>query len=387
MEGQTVFHNVPNQLLDSRTTVALLRGAGVSVDFLGDRLSLVSDKYDVGAISHELVQKTRYSTLLLGVSKAREQCVDMPTPGGCKLNRSVDIHIDGLRALGATIVEEAGLIRFKPGKRSGARFTLRSPSVGATLNLILASVLGESEVELANIAIEPEIVDFVSMLRSAGARIDWTGERRLVVNGVSALSGIEWRIIPDRIVAVTYVIAAAMNERGILLRGIEPAHIALPLAVLRDIGLDIHTTSTTLRLYPTSLGRLLPFVIEARPYPGFPTDLQPIMTALAACISGTSHISESVFDTRFQYVPYLNRIGSDIQVADRLATVNGKRPGRAELHDVDCTDIRGGMSAVLFAMAGGANVNIAGFQEIERGYAQPQALFESFGYTLERTGD
>jgi UDP-N-acetylglucosamine 1-carboxyvinyltransferase len=263
-------------------------------------------------------------------------------------------------------------------------YRLRSPSVGATFNLILASVLGQQETILENISCEPEVVDFIDLLNAAGARIRWFGDRVISITPAKRLEAVERPVIPDRIAVMTYLVAAVLLERGLLVTGVRAEHMQRPLGLLGEIGapLEVDAARGEIRLRARGLGKLRPFDIAAEPYPGFPTDLQPIFAALAARIDGRSSIVEGVFDGRFQYVPELRTLGSNIEIRQGLACVDGERRGRLDHARYACTDIRGGMSCTLYAMSHHAEIVVERFSEIERGYVEAAQTFRAFGYDL-----
>lgn len=391
LKGRSTFLNAPTALLDSERTFTLLRSLGVHAEVGEERVCLDASGIGVANLDFEAAGATRYSALLLGVAMALGVSIRIPVPGGCQLKRGLDIHIAGLRGLGAEIDEDGAGISLRPGGPSSGQcyFRLRSPSVGATLNLILATVKGRQAATFANVSIEPEVCSFIELLNTAGARIRWVADRTVSIEPVRALQAVEWTIIPDRIAAMTYMVAATMLERGLVLTGVRPDEMLCPLEVLKEAGLQFEVTPSRgeIRLRPTALRKLRPFSVVAEPYPGFPTDLQPIFAALAGKIDGESSISERVFDTRFEYIPVLQALGSNIRVDGTVAVIRGKLERCPATVSFACTDIRGGMSCTLYAMSQHADFRVHEFSQIQRCYVNLEKMFLSLGYDAIAAAD
>jgi UDP-N-acetylglucosamine 1-carboxyvinyltransferase len=383
MDGHTYFHNAPVDLLDSIHTISLLESIGLSMHPRKDCIDIYNKKINLCKFNNKLVFKTRYSILLLGLALAYKIPLKIPYPGGCRLNRGLDIHFCGLRTLGSTIEETSNLIIIQPSKRKDNVYKLRFPSVGATLNLILASILGDREVKLINVSCEPEVVDFINFINNGGGLISWVFPRTLNITPVTKLSGSRWTILPDRIVTFTYIVAALMLKRKISLNNSMPEHLKNPLDLLHQIGADITISSNkkVISVSSSSYDNLKPFSVTAEPFPGFPTDLQPIVTALASCIKGKSTIIDNVMRSRFYHIPQLKSLGLDIHRLGNCATVMGNASFHLNSNTINCSDIRGGMACILYALSKSDNFFVDNLERVTRGYNCTE-FFSKFDYII-----
>ena len=304
--GRSVIRNVPT-IADCRTMVEVLEGLGVGATWEGGAVAL--DATDITSLetSYELVSRMRASILVLGPLLARYGRARVAMPGGCNIGtRSIDLHVRGLEAMGARFRSEHGFLDAETDGLRGAVISLDFPSVGATENVLMAAVLAKGSTVIENAAREPELVDLAAMLTAMGARIEGAGTPTVEIEGVDMLRPVEHTVIADRIEAGTFAIAACATGGDVLLEGARADHLDLVLAKLGDAGAEIRATDGGLRIGMAARPAAVDLV--TLPYPGFPTDLQPQMTALLACAGGTSILTENVFESRFMFVDELNRI-------------------------------------------------------------------------------
>lgn len=377
------LHNVP-QLQDVATMVALLRNMGVRVETVApgslriDAATLTSPE-----APYELVKTMRASVLALGPLLARFGEATVSLPGGCAIgSRPVDLHLKGLRALGATVNIEHGFVEAVAEKLYGANIYLDYPSVGATENIMMAATLADGQTVMENCAQEPEIVDLADMLNAMGADVRGAGTERIVINGVAKLHGCDHEVIPDRIEAGTYMMAAAITRGELTLQKIRLDHMQAVVSKLTEMGVLIHAVdaNTCIVKAPEDLK---PVDIRTLPYPGFPTDLQAPVMALLATIDGTSMISETVFENRFLHVDELLRMGANIKTEGNAAVIQGTR--RLTGAPVRATDLRAGAALIIAGMAAEGETSIGGLHHIDRGYENLEAKLNAAGGTLKRS--
>ncbi|GGJ65014.1 UDP-N-acetylglucosamine 1-carboxyvinyltransferase [Deinococcus aquiradiocola] len=314
---------------------------------------------------YSLVSKMRASFIVMGalLSRAGEATVSMP--GGCAFgHRPVDQHVKAFRALGVDLDEEGGNFEARRVAPLGGRYVFEMLTVGATQNAILAAVLGTGQVVLENASIDTDVVDMIGFLNSLGANIEGAGTHTLVVTGVASLRGGEYTVIPDRIEAGTLMIAAAATRSHLTLTGVRPDHMRALSMKLTEMGVSILETDDTLSVNATS-GVLLPTDITTGSFPGFPTDIQPQMSALLATVPGTSVVTDGVYTDRLTHVVELHRMGANIKVSGHTQTIQG-----APLHGapVKAADIRAGAALVVAALAAEGETTIDGMVYINRGY-------------------
>lgn len=365
-KGQCAIHNCPD-LSDTALTIDILRTLGCRADWRQGSIFV-----DAGGLSHlelpgELTGKIRSSIVFLGPLLARCGWVKIAYPGGCRLGpRPIDLHLDGLRQMGAFVKEEEQhLLCRVPEGLKGARIVLSFPSVGATENLMMAAVLAKGRTTLINCACEPEIVDLANFLNRCGAKIYGAGENTIEIDGVCVLHGCEHIIIGDRIAAATYLAAASMTGGEITVSGIEPENLMSMLAALQKAGNEVVWEKNRCFLKAPDHLRALAQV-RTMPYPGFPTDGLPLFLSLAAVSQGTSVFVENIFENRYSSIPCLQRMGASIRQEGKVAVVEGC----ALLHgaDVCAEDLRGGAGLVLAALAAQGVSHVEGIEWIERGY-------------------
>lgn len=364
--GRCAIHNCP-ALSDTALTVQILRTLGCRVDWRQG--SVLVDAYGLSdpELPGVLTGKMRSSIVFLGPLLARHGRAKIAYPGGCRLGpRPIDLHLEGLRQMGAVVREEEQFLTCQvPQGLRGARIVLSFPSVGATENLMMAAVLAKGKTTLINCACEPEIVDLAAFLNRCGAKISGAGENTIEIEGVSALQGCEYAVIGDRIAAATYLTAAAMTGGKVLVTGICPDSLMSMLALLQMTGSEVRWEETFCYLGGKERPKAIP-QIRTMPYPGFPTDGLPLFLSLAAVADGTGIFVENIFENRYSSVPGLQRMGAAILQEGKVAVVEG----RESLHaaDVCAEDLRGGAGLVLAAMAAQGVSRIEGIDWIDRGY-------------------
>lgn len=376
--GETELLNVPT-LRDVNTTIRILRGLGCSVEREGDAVYIDSRPMSRSEIPHSLMRELRSSVIFLGALLARCGHARLSMPGGCELGpRPIDLHLMALRALGAEIDERGGdLICSAPSGLHGAGIALPMPSVGATENAMLAACAAEGETVIMNAAREPEITELQTFLQTLGADVTGAGSATVRVRGKKLVPfRVGHRIMPDRIVSSTLLCACAAAGGDVELRAVEPRHFSTVLHSLSECGCDIMSNSSSVRLRS---GRNLkaPMPVITGPYPGFPTDAQPLM--LAACLKarGTSVFVENVFQNRFRFTEELQRLGARIHTEGRVAVVTGVEV----LHGAPtvATDLRGGAALMIAALSAEGETDILDSGHVERGY-------ESFDERLAALG-
>ncbi|WP_243835053.1 UDP-N-acetylglucosamine 1-carboxyvinyltransferase [Alicyclobacillus sacchari] len=321
------------------------------------------------------------SIFLMGPLLARFGEVTVSKPGGCVIGqRPIDFHLRGMRALGARIEEEHGYIRCTAKRLHGTHIALDFPSVGATENLLMAAALADGTTVIENAAREPEVVDLANFLREAGVRIEGSGQDRIVVHGCSELGEIGYRIIPDRIVTGTLMLAAAATMGKITLTGVEPGHLGAVIQKLRDAGVRVDTDHDIITVICDGAPSAVDF--RTAPFPGFPTDLQAPFMAFLTAAQGTSVIHESVFEARFKHVDELLRMGADISVDLRTAIVRGV-PNLSGAK-VCASDLRGGAALLVAGLAARGTTEVDGVYHIDRGYQAIETHLSAVGARVER---
>jgi UDP-N-acetylglucosamine 1-carboxyvinyltransferase len=363
--GEVTIRRVP-QITDVHLMKALIERLGATVTFEGDVMVIDSSGDLSDEAPYELVTKIRGSFQVLGPLIARLGSAKVAMPGGDAIgSRPVDMHLSGLRRMGATFTSEHGYIEGRAEKLTGARVLLEFPSVGATETLLMAAVLAEGTTTIENAAREPEIVDLATFLNESGAKVTGAGSPTLVVEGTDRLQGgIAHDVVPDRIEAGTYAMAAVASRGSVKISGCVPDHIELPLQKLEQTGARIVRGHDEVHVSMT--GRPQPLDLVTLPFPGFPTDLQPAMMVCLAQADGPSILTENVFESRFLFVDELNRMGSRIRVEGHHAVIRGV--DRLSAAPVRASDIRAGAALVLSALCADGQSEIYEIFHIERGY-------------------
>jgi len=374
--------NVPS-LKDIETCIQLLKFFGKNITFDESRVVVKQSKKDISTEApYELIKKMRASFLVAGPLLARYGKVKVALPGGCAIGvRPVDIHLKGFSKLGAEMNLSEGYVyiyskRLKPGV-----FYLPYPSVGATENLILASVLTKGKTILKNVAREPEIVDLVNFLNSIGAKIKGAGTKTIEIEGVKYLGGVKnYRVIPDRIEAGTFLIAGAITKGDVTVKNCVPAHIKILISKLKESGQRIIVKNNSVRII--SSGKIKPVNIVTKPYPGFPTDLQAQWMALMSVADGESTIKESVFENRFLHVAELQRLGANLKIKDDTVYIYGK--SRLSGAPVMVSDLRAGAALVLAGLVAEGTTTITHIYHLDRGYEHIEKKLQKLGAKIKR---
>ena len=378
--GTLTLENVP-RLVDTASMEALLANHGLDVvrDDLTLRIGGVASNLDA---TYDLVRKMRASVLVLGPLLGRYGEARVSLPGGCAIGtRPVDLHIRAMQALGAVVELADGYIQARaPGGLTGGRVVFPNVSVGATENAMIAASLAKGTSELVNVAREPEIVDLAVCLNAMGARITGHGSDTIRIEGVDSLGDATHRVIPDRIEAGTWAIAAAITGGDLLIEGAYQRHLDALVDMLVETGASVDAVDDGLHVVAN--GRPQSVDITTDPFPGFPTDLQAQFMALMCVAEGSSRISETVFENRFMHVPELARMGADIQVDGGIALVRGQ-PSLTSA-PVMATDLRASVSLVLAALATDGVSEVSRIYHLDRGYSDLETKLGSCGARLER---
>jgi UDP-N-acetylglucosamine 1-carboxyvinyltransferase len=386
--GRTTIHEVPD-ILDVTIMSEVLRRLGCEVSYEripgsggGGRLTIDVPEKPSTETDYDLVRRMRASINVLGPLVARCGSARVALPGGDAIgSRGLDMHISGLERLGATIISEHGFLVATAPRLTGASIWLDVPSVGATENLVMAAVLAQGTTVVDNAAREPEIVDLCRMLAAMGARIDGAGTSTITVEGVDSLSPVEYTTVSDRIVAGTWAIGAVMTRGDVVIERAVAEHLSVALDKLTDAGARIETVPEGLRVAMDDRPRCVDVV--TLPFPGFPTDLQPMAVALAAVSTGTALITENVFEGRFMFVNELVRLGADIRIDGHHAVVRGRE--RFSSAPVLASDIRAGAGLVLAGLCSDGVTEVQDAFHVDRGYPDFVEQLRGLGAQVERT--
>ncbi|MEH1767412.1 UDP-N-acetylglucosamine 1-carboxyvinyltransferase [Nostoc sp.] len=386
--GDCRIRNVP-LLADVERMGQVLLALGVQLTRQGDILDINASEIKTSKAPYELVTQLRASFFAIGAILARLGVAQMPLPGGCAIGaRPVDLHVRGLQAMGAEVQIEHGICNaYVPGssrRLKGAKIYLDIASVGATENLMMAATLAEGETIIENAAREPEVVDLANFCNAMGAKIKGAGTSRIIIEGVPKLHSVDYSIIPDRIEAGTFLLAAAITRSELILSPVAPEHLIPVIAKLRDIGVTIiEDKPEHLRILPAET--LKATDIETQYHPGFPTDMQAPFMALLTLAEGDSVINESVFENRLRHASELNRLGADIRVKGNAAFVRGvpKLSGAPVLG----TDLRASAALVIAGLAAEGQTTIQGLQHLDRGYDRLDVKLQQLGAKILRVGE
>ena len=381
-EEPVVVRNVP-QLKDVSTTIALLQTMGAVVT-LNEKLDVEVDAsaVDRHEAPYELVKTMRASILVLGPLVARFGEADVSLPGGCAIGaRPVNLHVAGLRAMGADVAVENGFIKARAKRLQGAHIVFDTVTVTGTENLMMAAVLADGETVLENAAREPEVIDLAVFLNALGARIEGAGSGTIVIQGVERLGGGEHRVLPDRIETGTYLVAAAMTGGRIKAVGTAPDTLEAVLIKLAETGADISSGDDWIEL---DMRERRPRAVDVStaPYPAFPTDMQAQFCALNTIASGTGTITETVFENRFQHVLELQRMGAQIKLQGNTAIIEGVDALSAA--PVMATDLRASAGLVLAALAAEGETIVDRIYHVDRGYERIEEKLRQLGATITR---
>ena len=380
--GICTLYNVPN-IIDVRLSCQILEELGSKITWL-DSNSLIIDNRNINSTHPplDLTSKFRASYYLLGAMLSRSKEIEVGLPGGCNLGaRPIDQHLKGFEALGATANLSQGKIYVTANKLTGTNIYMDVVSVGATINVLLASVFAEGTTTIDNVAKEPHVVDVANFLNSLGADIRGAGTDLIKVNGVKNLkNNVTYSIVPDQIEAGTFMLAAIATKGDILIRNCIPEHLDSLTSKILEVGGNVETYEDTIRVWYTK--KPSKTVIKTLPYPGFPTDLQPQMGIVLATANGTSIINESIWDSRFQYTAELNKMGANISVQVKSAIFEGvdKLYGAP----VFATDLRAGAALVIAGIAANGTTEVFNLRHIDRGYEKIEDMFTNLGAKIKR---
>lgn len=383
-DGVCVIENLPS-ISDITLMCKILEDLGAEVKFLSKgTLQIDPRKVKSGVASYELMRNMRASCYLLGALLGRFGESIVYLPGGCDFGiRPIDQHLKGFEVMGAKCSLDGGMIKVKSEKLIGSNVYLDVVSVGATVNIMLAAVRAEGLTVIENAAKEPHIVDLANFLNCMGADIVGAGTDVIKIKGVKKLSGITYSIIPDQIEAGTYLVAAAATRGEITIENVIPKHLESITAKLKEIGAEL--TEGTDFVHIKCDKELKKCNVKTMPHPGFPTDMQPQITALLSIVPGTSVVTEAVWDNRFRYIEELRRMGANISVDGRTAVIEGVK--ELDGAPVKATDLRAGAALVIAGLAAKGTTVIDEIRHIERGYEEIIEKFQALGANIKKVSE
>ena len=382
-EQPSVLSNVP-VLKDIDTTFKLLRIFGAEVSCEGHQVTVDATAIHSQMAPYELVKTMRASILALGPLLARFGHAEVSLPGGCAIGaRPVNLHIDGLRKMGAEITVEAGYIKAKAARLHGAHIFMDMVSVTGTENLMMAAVLADGLTIIENAAREPEVVDLAKYLIAMGADIQGAGTDTIRITGKEKLHGARHTVLPDRIETGTFLVAAAVTGGDVTCLNASPAELEVVLEKLREAGAEVSSGPDWIRLNMT--GRTLKSVnVKTVPHPGFPTDMQAQFMAMLCIADGASVLTETIFENRYMHVPELNRMGAHIETKGRTAIVHGVKKMTGA--PVMATDLRASMSLVIAGLVAEGETHVSRLYHLDRGYERLEEKLQLIGADVERVG-
>ncbi|GAB6890943.1 UDP-N-acetylglucosamine 1-carboxyvinyltransferase [Geobacillus stearothermophilus] len=380
-KGTSTIHDVP-ALSDVYTISEVLRYLGADVQIAGNTVTVDATAPLTVEAPFEYVRKMRASVLVMGPLLARNGRARVALPGGCAIgSRPIDQHLKGFEAMGASVKVGNGFIDAEVnGRLRGAKVYLDFPSVGATENIMMAAVLAEGTTVIENCAKEPEIVDLANFLNAMGAKVRGAGTGTIRIEGVDELVGTSHTVIPDRIEAGTFMVAAAITGGNVLVQGAVPEHLSSLIAKLEEMGVTIIEEENGVRVIgPETLKAV---DIKTMPYPGFPTDMQSQMMALLLKAEGTSMITETVFENRFMHVEEFRRMNADIKIEGRSVIING--PCQLQGAEVAATDLRAAAALILAGLAADGYTRVTELRHLDRGYVRFHEKLAALGADIER---
>ncbi|ALC82721.1 MULTISPECIES: UDP-N-acetylglucosamine 1-carboxyvinyltransferase [Bacillus] len=380
-EEKSVICDVPT-LSDVYTINEVLRHLGAEVHFENNQVVIDASYELTTEAPFEYVRKMRASVLVMGPLLARTGRSRVALPGGCAIgSRPIDQHLKGFEAMGAEIKVGNGFIEAEVnGRLKGAKVYLDFPSVGATENLIMAASLAKGTTILENVAKEPEIVDLANYINAMGGKIRGAGTGTIKIEGVEKLKGTHHLIIPDRIEAGTFMVAAAITKGNVLVQGAVPEHLTSLIAKMQEMGVTIIEEGEGLRVIGPN--QLKSIDIKTMPHPGFPTDMQSQMMALLLCANGTSMITETVFENRFMHAEEFRRMNGNIKIEGRSVIINGPVPLQGA--EVAATDLRAGAALILAGLAADGYTRVTELKHLDRGYVNFHNKLAGLGADIER---
>ncbi|WP_208590748.1 UDP-N-acetylglucosamine 1-carboxyvinyltransferase [Gracilibacillus suaedae] len=380
-EGKSIIHEVP-ALADVHTINQVLTHMNAEVHYQGNTVTVDATKPLLTEAPFEYVRKMRASVLVLGPLLARYGHAKVALPGGCAIgSRPIDLHLKGFEAMGADVHVGNGFVEVSTKDRlKGAKIYLDMPSVGATENIMMAAALAKGKTIIENAAKEPEIVDLANYLNKMGANVIGAGTETIKIAGVDKLRGVEHTIIPDRIEAGTFMVAAAITGGNVLIENAEIEHIRALVSKMEEMGVKINEEKSGIRVIGPK--RLKATDIKTLPHPGFPTDMQSQMMALMLQASGTGVITETVFENRFMHVEEFRRMNAKLKIEGRSVIVEG--PVSLQGAEVAATDLRAGAALILAGLVAEGYTRVTSLHHIDRGYVDITEKFANLGADIER---
>ena len=377
-----VVHGVPD-LSDTHYMLQILTYLGAQVERASGTVSVTAEKIHSVA-PYDVVRKMRASVCVLGPSLGRCKEATVALPGGCVIgDRPIDLHLTGFEALGAAVRVEGGDIKVFAPKLTGAVINMQSkfgPTVLGTDNVMMAAVLADGVTVIEGAAQEPEVVDLATFLNKMGAKIEGAGTRRLIIEGVPELHGAEHRVIPDRIEAGTFLVAGAINGKGVTVKRVEPEHIRAVTDALAKCGFPIEIKNDAISIMPNGVASALE--LKTEPYPGFPTDMQAQMCALLSTSKGTSSVTENIFPQRYMHVAELKRMGAQVELAGATAVIDGVDGLLGA--PVMASDLRASAALVLAGLKANGITEVSRVYHIDRGYEHLDEKLSELGAHIER---
>ncbi len=373
--------NIPD-VDDTNNMIKLLKGYGAKINSNKNNLNINCENIKNISTDYDIVRKMRASVLILGPLLSRFGFCKISLPGGCAIGtRPIDIHLSGLSKLGVNFFVDRGFVVGEVSKSLlGNKIKLPFPSVGATENILMAAVLARGETIIQNAAKEPEILDLGNCLVSMGAKIEGLGTNKINIQGVNSLQKASHTVIPDRIVAGTFVILSAMLNSEIEVKKINSEHLTSLINVLKKMGVNLKISKNSIKIIPVK--KLKSTKVITAPYPGFPTDLQAQLMALMSLVNGTSKIKETIFENRFMHVPELNRLGANIKLNKDIAIIQGNQKFNGA--QVMASDLRASVSLVLAALCAKGKTTINRVYHLDRGYEKIEKYLEKIGAQIKR---
>ncbi len=383
-DGKTILNDVP-ALSDVFTISEVLRYLNAKVEINGNEVVVDASQELKTDAPFEYVRKMRASVLVMGPLLARNGKASVALPGGCAIgSRPIDQHLKGFEAMGAKVQVGNGFIEAHvDGRLKGAKIYLDFPSVGATENIMMAAALANGTTTLENCAKEPEIVDLANFINAMGGKIRGAGTGTMRIEGVPTLYGAQHTIIPDRIEAGTFMVAAAITGGNVLVRGAVMEHLSSLVAKMEEMGVTITEEGDGLRIIGPE--KLTPVDIKTMPHPGFPTDMQSQMMSLLLQASGTGMITETVFENRFMHVEEFRRMNADIKIEGRSVIING--PSKLQGAEVAATDLRAAAALILAGLVAEGYTRVTELKHLDRGYVNFHGKLLALGADIERVND
>lgn len=381
-KNKSTLLNVPN-LRDVNIMEQILKTMGCRVERNGSTMTIDSSSLNQIVAPEELVREMRSSIILMGAMLSREGEITISYPGGCEIGpRPIDMHLKALRKMGAEIEESHGYLHCKTTGLKGCDIQLDYPSVGATENIILAAIKAQGTTLIRNAAREPEIIDLQNYLNKAGAKVSGAGTSVVAIEGIEKLKDVTHSVVPDRIVAGTFMTIGAITGGDLIINNIVVEHIQSIIAKLKETGANIYTNSSSIKVSgPKKINCIE--MIQTLPYPGFPTDMQAQIMSLLSLANGTSIISETVFENRFKHAEELSRMGANIKTFGKVAVINGVK----ELTGAKTAakDLRGGAALVMAGLVAKGTTEVKDIYHIERGYEDFHLILRSLGADIKKT--